>query len=194
MSQSLSIRDYVIGAFIPTLISVIFSIPWHILSSAIKEIEPVFQLQRADGAPGKTSICLSYKASITSISTLNALRNGHFLVWSSGLVALVVLFIPPLSSETVFIGFKNIRQCTVTFTERQNCYPVLNVYPLAARVIEGILAFVAIVTLAILIRLSYRKTGVYADPTSIAGLVTLLQDQRVIEDFRRINACWPDNR
>ena len=194
LSQNLSVRDYIIGAFIPTLIAVIFCIPWHILSSAIKEMEPFFQLQRADGAPAESSICLGYKASITPISTLNAIRNGHFLVWSSGLVSLIILLIPPLSSETVFIGFTNISECTITFTTRKNCYPVLSVYPLAARVIEGILAFVAVMTLAILITLSYKNTGVYTDPTSIAGLASLFQDQRAIGDFRRINACWPDGR
>lgn len=42
---SLTPKEYIIGAFVPTLLAVIYSIPWHLLASAIQEMGPFDQLQ-----------------------------------------------------------------------------------------------------------------------------------------------------
>lgn len=177
-------KEYVLGAFVPTFIAVLFSIPWHLLASAIKEMEPFYQLQRPDGATAENSIALDYRASINIVATVNAIRKGHFLVWWSGLVSLVVLVVAPLSSETVFIGFDG--KCTAT-SGRDACSPSLSVYPTAARVLQGMLAFIAILTLALMIAILRARSGVYANPLSIAGLSTLFQNSHAVENFRRLN-------
>lgn len=177
-------EEYVLGAFVPTLLAVLFSIPWHLLASAIKEMEPFYQLQRPDGVTAENSIALDYRASINIIATLNAMKKGHFLVWWSGLVSLVVLVIAPLSSETVFIGFDG--KCTAT-SGREACSPSLSVYPVAARVLQGMLAFIAILTLALAVAILRGRSGVYANPLSIAGLSTLFQNPRAVESFGRLN-------
>lgn len=186
-SISISPQDYVIGAFVPTILAVLFSIPWHLLASAIKEIEPFYQLHSADGALAENSITLEYRASINIVATFTAIRKKHYLVWWSGLVSLIILVLAPLASETVFIGFIGDGKCTAT-SGRQACIPELSVYPVAARVVQGILAFVAVMTFALAIAILQRKSGVYANPLSIAGIATVFQDQRLIEDFRRLNA------
>ena len=183
---SVTPRDYVIGAFLPTILAVLFSIPWHLLASAVKEIEPFYQLHNADGVSAEDSLTLDYRASINIVATFTAIRKRHYLVWWSGLLSLIILVIPPLASETVFIGFIGEGRCTAT-SGRQACIPELSVYPVAARVVQGILAFVAVLTFALAIAILQRKSGVYANPLSIAGHATLFQDQRLIEDFRRLN-------
>ena len=184
-------REYVLGAFVPTLLAVLFSIPWHLLASAIKEMEPFYQLQQPDGVAAENSIALDYRASINIVATFNAIRKGHFLVWWSGLVSLVVLLIAPLSSETVFIGFDG--KCTAT-SGRDACSPSLSVYPIAARVLQGMLTFIAILTLALAIAILRGRSGVYANPLSIAGLSTLFQNPHAIESFRRLNPyCTSSN-
>ena len=182
--EGISPQKYLVGAFIPTVLAVLFTIPWHILASSIKEIEPFYQLQRADGASAANSLALDYRSSINVVATVNAMRKGHCLVWLSGLTALVVLIIPPLASETVFIGFSG--HCTST-SGRHACSPQLNVYPVTARLIQGILAFIAIVTLALAVAIQRRKSGIYANPFSIAGMATLFQDQSLIELFQGLN-------
>ena len=187
--DSITPQHYVLGAFVPIFLAVLFTIPWHILASAIKEIEPFYQLQSPEGAPAKKSLALHYRASITVVSTFTAVRNGHYLVWWSGLVSLIVLFIAPLASETVFIAFIGNEVCKA-IVDRKDCIPKLSVYPAAARAIQGILAFVAVLTLGIAIAIARKRSGVYANPLSIAGLATLFQDQRAIDDFRRINGYY----
>ena len=114
------------------------------------------------------------------------MRKRHYLVWWSGIISLIILLLPPLASETVFIGFVGQGRCTAT-SGRDACIPELSVFPVAARVVQGILAFVALMTFALAIAVLQRKSGVYANPLSIAGLASLFQDQRHIEDFRRLN-------
>jgi hypothetical protein len=165
----------------------LFGIPWHILASTIKEIEPFYQLYHAEGALVEDSLTLDYRASINVIATFNAIRKGHFLVWWSGLVSISILFLAPLASESVFIGFINGVKCTAT-SGRDACVPVLSVYPVAARLVQGILVFVAVLTFALGLALWRKQSGVYANPLSIAGLATLFQDENTVQDFRRLNA------
>ena len=181
---SVTAKEYVLGAFIPTFLAVLFSIPWHLLASSIKEMEPFYQLQQPAGVAAENSIALDYRTSINIVATFNAIRKGHFLVWGSGLVSLMVLVVAPLSSETVFIGFEG--RCTAT-SGRDACSPSLSVNPVAARILQGMLAFIAILTLALAIAILRRRSGVYANPLSIAGLSTLFQNQHAVESFRRLN-------
>jgi len=58
--------------------------------------------------------------------------------------------------------------------------------------VQGILAFVAVLTFALALALWRKQSGVYANPLSIAGLATLFQDEDIIRDFRRINAYAPN--
>ena len=182
--------DYIIGCFLPTILAVIFTIPWHILASAVKEIEPFHQLHKPEGATADKSLALTYRASVNFVSTINAMINGHYLVWWSGLCSLIVLILAPLSSETVFLAYVGSSNCD-PFKSRETCIPQVSVFPLAARIVQGILAFVAILTFGLLIALFRLKTGVYANPLSIATLAALFQDQRVVDDFRKIESYYP---
>ena len=191
MNISVTPKEYIIGAFVPTILAVIYSIPWHLLASAIKEIEPFYQLQRPEGVTAEDSIGLDYRASINVIATFSAFTKGHFLVWFSGLISLLVLVLAPIASQTVFIGF--IGSCTVK-SGREACSPELSVYPAAARVLQGILGFIAILTLALAAAIKRGKSGLYANPLSIAGLATLFQNKRVVESFRRLNPYCRSSR
>jgi hypothetical protein len=162
-----------------------------LVSSTINEIEPFYQLHGADGALAEDSLALDYRASTSIIATITALRKRHYVVWFSGAISLITLPLAPLASETVFVGF--VGDCSV-HTHKRNCFPVLSVYPVAARLVQGILAVIAIMAAALAIAINRRKTGVYANPLSIAGLATLFQDNYMIEDFRRLNAYLPTSK
>lgn len=154
-------------------------------------MEPFYQLQQPGGMAAENSIALDYRASINIVATFNAIRQGHFRVWWSGLVSLVVLVIAPLSSETVFIGFEG--KCTAT-SGRDTCSPSLSVYPVAARALQGMLAFIAVLTLALAIAMLRGRSGIYANPLSIAGLSTLFQNSHTVESFRRLNPYYTSSK
>jgi len=77
-------QNYVLGAWLPTLLAVVLSIPWHLLTSAIKEIEPIYQLCSPDGVLAEDSIALNYKASSDVVAIAIAMKKRHYVVWWSG--------------------------------------------------------------------------------------------------------------
>ena len=184
---------YIIGAFVPIVLAVLFSIPWHLLASALKEMEPFYQLQYPDGVVASKSLLLDYTNSINIVATANAFRNGLFFVWCSGLISLMVPLLAPLASETVFIGFVGKGKCTST-SGRKACNPRLSVYPVAARVLQSILALIAVLTIALAIALARKRSGIYSNPLSIASVAASFQNKEVIEQFRLVNAHITDKR
>lgn len=185
--------QYVLGAFVPTILAVLFTIPWHLITAAVKEMEPFYQLHGSNGALAEDSLTLDYRASIGPIAAITAMRKGHFLVWWTGLTSLLVLLVAPLASETVFIGFIESSTCTAT-SGRAGCFPELSVFPPAARAIQGILAFVAIMTMGLLVTLWRIKSGVVANPLSIAGLATIFQHRPLIDLFHHIASTAPTSK
>ncbi|KAL9035575.1 MAG: hypothetical protein Q9180_004791, partial [Flavoplaca navasiana] len=184
--KSVTKREYLIGAFLPTVLAVLFSIPWYILFTAVQDMEPFYQLAHPQGALARDSICLNYKAYVNVVTTLKAGLRGHFVVLWAGVCSIAVLALAPLASETVFIGFVGEGRCTAT-SSRDACHPQLSVYPVAARAVQGILGLVAVLTICIAITISRRNSGVYANPLSIAGIATLFQNQTLIDEFRQLD-------
>lgn len=184
-------RQYFIGAFLPTIVAVFFAIPWYLLASALQEMEPFFQLQRPEGTPASNSILLDYQHTISVIATLNAMTRGHFLVWGSGLISIAVSLLAPLAPETVYIGFVGQGVCTAT-SGRLACTPRLGVHLITARVVQGILVFIAALTLALIIAISRKRSGVYSNPLSIASAATILQDQNLIDEVRQLDPYTMD--
>ena len=193
LRKSVTRREYLIGAFLPTVLAVLFSIPWYILFTAVQEMEPFYQLADPQGALARDSICLDYRAYVNVVTTLKAGLRGHFVVLWAGLCSIAVLALAPLASETVFIGFVGEGRCTAT-SSRDACHPQLSVYPVAARAVQGILGLVAVLTICIAITISRRNSGVYANPSSIAGIATLFQNQTLIDEFRQLDPDGFDSR
>lgn len=191
--ESVTRKEYLIGAFLPTVLAVLFSIPWYILFSAVQEMEPFYQLADPQGALARDSLCLDYRASLNVVTTLRAGLRGHFVVLWAGICSIAVLALAPLASETVFIGFVGEGRCTAT-SSRDVCHPQLSVYPVAARAVQGILSLVAVLTICIAITNSRRKSGVYANPLSIAGIATLFQNPTLIDEFRQLDSDGFDSK
>ncbi|KAL8806224.1 MAG: hypothetical protein Q9182_001499 [Xanthomendoza sp. 2 TL-2023] len=191
--QSVTRKEYLIGAFLPTVLAVLFSIPWYILSTAVQEMEPFYQLANLQGALACNSICLDYRASLNVVAILKAGLKGHFVVLWAGLCSIAVLALAPIASETVFIGFVGEGRCAAS-SLRDACHPQLSVYPVAARLVQGILGLVAVLTVCIAIRNSRRNSGVYANPSSIAGIATLFQNPSLIDEFRLLDPDGFDSR
>jgi len=176
-------QNYVLGAWLPTLLAVVLSIPWHLLTSAIKEIEPIYQSCSPDGVLAEDSIALNYKASSDVVAIAIAMKKRHYVVWWSGLGSLITLVISPLASETVFLRLTGT--CTAT-SGRSACFPELVVSPAPARTLQLLLIFLTVLTFVLAITIFRRRNDVYSDPLSIAGLAALFQQKCLTESFRRM--------
>ncbi|KAH7370109.1 hypothetical protein BKA65DRAFT_561585 [Rhexocercosporidium sp. MPI-PUGE-AT-0058] len=176
-------RDYIVGAFLPTIIAVLFSIPWGIVDTAAKEMEPFVRLASDEGASARFSLCLDYPGDFLLASPFKSLFRGHWIILLTSTMNLASLLLAPLASETVFISLQGT--CNAE-TNGQFCVPTLSVYPPAARVLQAVLALLAIFLLFVTIFARRRSTGVYANPHSLAAVATLFHHPRLIDIFRNV--------
>lgn len=67
------------------------------------------------------------------------------------------------------------------------CGPELRINLTVARVLQGLLAFTAVMLINVWWLHRRSQSGIYADPSSIASLASLLHHPEVVNDFRRMD-------
>jgi hypothetical protein len=179
----MTLQQYVLVSFVPLILATLYTIPWKILDNTVREMEPFYQLSQPGGATAENSLCLDYATSILLTTPFKALRRGHFIVLWSSLISLVVLFVPSLASEAVFVSVTG-----TCFPHNKTCHSAWAVYPRLIRAIQALLSLIAVLLLFMIVYGYRRKSGVYSDPLSIAGLVSLLSNPPVLQTFRQIDS------
>lgn len=159
--------------------------PWRILDNTIRQMEPYYQLHnKRGGALGKDSLLLDYNASFTITAPFKAISRGHVIPFWSSLISLSVVILAPLSSEAFFVSVTG--NCGAN--SEGGCYAAWGTYPVFVRILQGILAFIAVL-LTLLIVFNYRRTsGVYAEPLSIVGLAVLLYKSPLLKELRTLDS------
>ena len=167
------------GAFLPTLIAASFSLLWLIIDSKIRALEPFHQLSKDRGAKARESLGMDYLYPFAIAAPIRALFARHWAPLLSSLLSTCTLLITPVAPE-----FVSIRMQGSCDAQTEGCVPSLSIFPAVGRAIEGLLCFMAILTILLLISLSRYTTGVFAESSSIAGVATLFHCPEVMEDFR----------
>ncbi|KAJ5038895.1 uncharacterized protein L3040_006574 [Drepanopeziza brunnea f. sp. 'multigermtubi'] len=185
IAPRITLVQYVLVTFLPIMLAVIYTIPWRILDSTLRELEPFFQLARPGGALAEHSLCLNYGSSFLMTMPFKAMFRGHFIVFWSSLISIAVLLLAPLSSEAFFVSLSGV--CGANLPS-SGCHAVWGVYPGLVRGIQGILAFVAVLLVLLLGFVFNRNSGVYSEPLSIVGLASLLYKSPVLKDLREIDS------
>jgi hypothetical protein len=69
--------QYFSGAYLPTLLAVLYSAYWDIIFMRLKEMEPFFRLAQPGGAEAKESLLLSYTGGSLPGVLVQAIGNRH---------------------------------------------------------------------------------------------------------------------
>jgi hypothetical protein len=181
--------QYIQVALLPLILALFYTIPWRILDSTVREMEPFYQLHKREGAISENSLCLDYSTTFMWTTPFKAVRRGHFVVFWSSLISIVVLLLVPLSSSAFFVSLTGLCGPNVPGP----CHAVWAVYPSFARAIEGILAFIAVLVVALIIFNYSRQSGAYSEPLSIAGLAALLYKSPLLPELREIDSQAKDS-
>lgn len=189
-SQSLiyvfSQEQYSVGAFLPTLIAVLFSLPWLIIDSKIRNLEPFHQLSKNRGARARTTLFMDYLSPFVLVVPIKALFAGHWAPFLTSLLSISSILVTPLAPE--FFSVRMQGSCDYKTT---GCLPSLSISPAVGRAIEALLSFMAVVTILLVVHMSRYSTGIFAEPSSIAGIATLFSSAEVREDFRLATGNTP---
>lgn len=175
-----------VGNYLAVLIAIIFRIFWTAIYNKIKLIEPFTQLARPGGAVAANTMHAYYLSSNFTPDQIKTLFRGHWMIFWASIVFAVTAVIPSLSTEVVFLD-TNYQCASPNLASPNPCWPPrLSVDPTVVRWLQGLLGFVAVMTLGLMLWLARTNTGLAHDPSSIAAVAALVHHPEVLEDFRSI--------
>lgn len=174
--------DYFLAMYLPTLIGVVLQSAWLIVFAAFKMMEPFYQLARPEGAPAATTLTADYLSSGLSTKFVKAVGEGHWVMFTAGLIQLLLGVIVTLVSEAMSV--KATAYCQTTVSDHQPCNPVWIVNLGVVRAIEMCLIACFSMTLMVMLVNRHRVSGVFTDPTRIATVSDLLVHPPLIQQMR----------
>ena len=142
-------------------------------------MEPFYQLNNPKGRTAKDPLLLSYPEATLSKVLYQSFVSKHWLSFFGSVNMVLVTVCTLLASETVFlttVGDTCYVIVDATSDVNEECHLLLVMRPVLGWAVAIVLVFVFVMTICIIVRLRRRKSGIYADPTTIAGIACLLSD------------------
>ncbi|TID22864.1 hypothetical protein E2P81_ATG01997 [Venturia nashicola] len=187
--ESWPLWEIFVGGYCPVFLAVMFKLFWTSIYAKIKLIEPFMRMARPEGATASDTLHTYYLSSYLMPDAVFSMMKGHWLIFWSALVYLAVGLLAPLASEVLFLDTNwNCPAPKYDELSRNNpCWPPkLSVDPLMIRLLQGLLVFVAIMTINLMVMVIRTPTGLYSDPSSIGAIASLTHHPEVLEDFRQL--------
>jgi hypothetical protein len=169
-----------ITSYLPIILALLVKMFWTSVYANVKLIEPFIQLSKPDGARASDTLHAFYFSSNLTPDPILAFFKGRWLIFWTSLVYFNVGLLAPFASEVLFL---DIHYGCGTAT----CWPPrLSADGTIVRILQGLLFFIATMTLAIMAMLYQSTTGVYSNPSSIAAIAALLHHPETLDDFRHL--------
>lgn len=178
-----------VGNYLPLVAIVIFRQFWTAIYNQIKLIEPFILLAQGRAVAAGAVLNSFYLSSNLMPDPILAISRRHYFVLWGSLIYIVAGLLGPLSSEVMFLD-TNYPDCPfVAVNDPVNpCWPPrLSIDPVIGRLVEGLLTYIAVMTLTIMVMVWRSKTGIYSDPSSIASIVSLVHHPEILQDFRTVS-------
>lgn len=169
-----------ITGYLPLILALLVKMFWTSVYANVKLIEPFIQLSKPDGARASETLHTFYFSSNLTPDPILAFFKARWLIFWTSLVYFNVGLLAPFASEVLFL---DIHYCCGTAT----CWPPrLSADGTVIRILQGLLCFIAIITLAIMAMLYRSRTGIYSKPSSIAAIAALLHHPETLDGFRHL--------
>ena len=180
------------AGYLPIILSAILQMIWTAIYANVKVIEPFVRLAKSDGAPGRDTLFAYYLSSNTSFTSLSGLIRGNWLMLWSSITYLAVSIIGPLSSEVLFLDMSYECENPDEADPLHRCWPPLfSANPVILRVLQALLAFIAVMTVNIMLMLIRSNTGIHENPTQLSTVISLFRHPGVLADFRQTEPDAP---
>ncbi|USW57640.1 hypothetical protein Slin15195_G109590 [Septoria linicola] len=174
--------------FLSTYLAVMLVVLYRMLISAVQTqlhlIDPFQQLATLKGAYASTTFFSSYQSQ-TVAGPIVALFRGRWLMCLTEVAFWFSCLIPALASEAVFVDTN--WGCTNPKTGPNACPPRTTASILVIRLLQGLLAFVAIVLCVLVCKLrAHTVTGLDSDPSSITAVAALMRHPTLEHDLKEL--------
>ncbi|KAK6387738.1 hypothetical protein LTS17_001007 [Exophiala oligosperma] len=167
--------------YIPTLTAVTFKLLWSTVFASTRMMEPFYLLARKGGASAKMTLNADYLTSSVSPHKLRTLFRESPVVILASLAYLVFSILPALATQASTIRASSI--CLRPDGMQVHCGPKWELNVTYAKALQGLLSAVAFM-IGVIIWLSARRpSGVFSNPSSIAAMASLLNNDAFVQDL-----------
>lgn len=183
--------DYFLAMYLPKIIAVILGCIWSIIFASLKLMEPFYRLSARSGAFAKEALFGNYLASEILPSSLAAMFRGQWVLILGATCLLGWAGVIALCSEAMLVISKG--KCMDAEGKEFRCNPGWAVDLPILRTLMVLIGLIFVLTFIITwIMYRRRRTGVYADPSSIAAMNELLGHPEVMQELRGIDPLAAD--
>jgi len=176
-----------IGAYLPVALAAIYRTAWSTVFQSAKLVEPFARLANSGGSFATDALFSHYTSSNTDIEAIVSFKGRFWVMFWTAAIHSSTALLPPLASETLRTNTRNCPEGRGGFdpTKTNPCFPELTANKVSLRIVQGYLVYVVCASLCLLLALRRRRTtGLYSDPSSIAGLAALVHNPQLLRDFR----------
>ncbi|KAK5097950.1 hypothetical protein LTS08_006705 [Lithohypha guttulata] len=177
---------YTLAMYIPPLYAVLGKAIWEMVFAAIKLIQPFERMNTELGSTASYSIFAEYLSSSISWDAFTSLTRGNSLPMLSGILYVVGQIAPPLYAASSTIKARSV--CTYADGHQQKCDPAWVVDTLLLRVAQAIAGVCLLVVLLMIWFTRRSRSGIASDPSSLASLATLMNDESLLNDIQKIGS------
>lgn len=176
-----------VGTYLPVLVAVLYRALWSILHNRLSLVDPFRQMTRPSGARADAALFAFYHSRSSAMDSIKALFRGRFALLASGIAVLLACILPALASEAIWVD--TAWNCPNPIVGSNNPCPArMTIVVVVARILQAILALAAAVVVFLAFAMSYRTTGLRTDPSSIAGIASLVRHPGLETDLRHIQS------
>ncbi|KAK5725073.1 hypothetical protein LTR17_013272 [Elasticomyces elasticus] len=173
-----------LGTYMAILLAVIYRMIWTVVNNNFSLIEPFRQLNESSGALAERALFSFYQMQSNLLGPFPALLKRRWLLATVSTAYLVACLMPALSSEAIYV--ETNWGCEHPMEGKNPCDPRMTVDVVVVRVLQGLLAFAALVLLLMVSILLLTRTGLPANPSSIATIASMMRNPALLDDLNEI--------
>lgn len=180
----IGMRDYILGAFLPTILAAIIAYPFKLININARLMQPFHEMATAretNGVSAEASIFLRFYDWTGALSLPRSAKLKQPVIVISDFLVFGAALFAPIAAETVSVHVPN--GCDL------GCHGSLGVTTVPGRVLEGLMAamMALLIALIVLLTLFRWETGVSHNPWGIAGMASLGLSPEFREKIRTIH-------
>lgn len=178
--------DYFFATYLTVLVAVVLKELWSIVFASMKMMEPFHQLHKPGGASVSDSLLANYLSLGFSWKSIQSMFRGQWCMLFTTISYGLFAALSPISTECM--KMLPTAWCIREDGTRQPCSPVWLLDKNFGRGLQALLGAIALMIVIVIVFAVELKSGIYSNPSSIAYMAALLNNDDVIEELRSLDA------
>ncbi|KAK5954052.1 hypothetical protein OHC33_004623 [Knufia fluminis] len=183
---------FFVWKYLPTMITIGYSVLFSIMDFDIRRLEPYYQLSQPQGARASASLNLDHLTMFQYFVPFNAARLGQWTVFASTFANIIAATIAP-ALQNPSVNFEANPECKPLDGGKIQCpdgsgmtkFWVL-IDPIWSRLLTTAYVIVGLILVFLFFQLR-RKSGLQSDPKGIAGIASMATKSHILQDFKGLD-------